>query len=163
MEETDIIAPPKKRRIFIKPRELVFGIILITICVIVSAVAINKIGLERDTTDARTISDRVIAAIAKRDGSAIRATGSPDFQKAYSATQLTQGFENVEIATLKTPTLDRQVIVNTPNGRSFYFVYKYSALKVPFYVRTTVQRESGHWYLTSIAGNIDESVLTSND
>jgi len=44
-----------------------------------------------------------------------------------------------------------------------YFVYEYTALKVPFYVRTTIQQESGHWYLTSVVGNIDESALLGDD
>jgi cytoskeletal protein RodZ len=151
-----------KRRQFAKPQELVVAVVFIAIVAILIVTLVNKITLNRDVSNARTISNEVVADIQKRDGGAIRSLGSPSFQKTYSAASLTQGFKSVEIATLKTPTPVQQTVVDTPSGRSVYFIYEYTALKVPFYVRTSIRQESGHWYLTSIVGNINESDLLIN-
>jgi hypothetical protein len=155
-------AKAKRRKKLIKPSELIIGIVFIAVVAVLGMTLVNKITLKRDVVSARSVSDKVISNISKRDGAAIRAAGSPQFQSAYSAAALTQEFKSVEVATLKTPTLDRQIVIDTPAGRTVYFVYEYTALKVPFYVRTTIQHDSGHWYLTNISGNIDESALTGD-
>ena len=148
-----------KRRQLIKPSELIIGALFVVVVVILVVTLISKITIKRDVSNAQAVSNEVIADIGKRDGAAIRSLGSPDFQHSYSATSLTQGFESVEIATLKTPKLVDQIVADDANGRDVYFIYEYSALKVPFYVRTGIEQRSGHWYLFSIAGNIDESQL----
>jgi len=150
------------RKQFIKPQELVVAVIFIAVVAILLATLVNKLTFNHDVSNARTVSNKVIADIQKRNGAAIRSLGSPSFQKSYSAASLTQGFKSVEIATLKTPTPVQQTVVDTPSGRSVYFIYEYTALKVPFYVRTSIRQESGHWYLTSIVGNINESDLLIN-
>jgi hypothetical protein len=152
---------PKGRRL-IKPGELILSIVFVAVCAVLIAILLNKLRLRRDVSNARTVSDKVITDIRRRDGAGIRSLGSPKFQQTYSAAELTQDFKSVEIATLKTPTLDRQIVVDGSSGRVIYFVYKYTALKVPFYVRTTIQHQSGHWYLTGVNGNIDETTLTGS-
>ena len=154
--------PKAKRRTPIKPVELVISAVFIAVVAVLTITLVGKLALKRDTTNARAVSDKVIADIGRRDGAAIRSQGSPKFQSSYSAAELTQDFKNVEIATLKKPQLDRQIVVDTPSGRIVYFVYKYTALKVPFYVRTAIQHQSGHWYLTAITGNVNETALTGN-
>ncbi len=156
-----IEAKPTRRR-FIKPSELIIAVVFTAVVAVLTITLANKLTLKHDVTSARAVSDKVITNISKRDGTAIRAQGSPKFQKTYTGTELTQDFRSVEVATLKTPQLDRQIVVDAPSGRIVYFVYKYTALKVPFYVRTAVQHQSGHWYLTSITGNINEAALTGN-
>jgi hypothetical protein len=152
----------RKRRRLIKPTELVVGAVFIAVCAVLVMTLMNKMTLHRDVTDARAVSDKTITDIQHRDGGAIRSLGSPGFQHRYTAAALTKQFKSVEIATLKTPQLDRQIVVDGSSGRTVYFVYKYTALKVPFYVRTTIQHQSGHWYLTGVNGNIDETVLTGD-
>lgn len=149
------------RRSLIKPRELVIGIIFIGVVTLLLTTLISKIALKRDVTSAQIVSDKVISAINQRDGTAIWNLGSSTFQHQYTPAGLTQSFKDVEIATLKMPTLDQDIVADTPRGRDVYFIYKYTALKVPFYVRTGIEHRSGHWYLTSITGNMDESQLTS--
>lgn len=152
-----------KRRKLAKPSELIIGALFIVVVVVLVITLINRLALKRDVSNAQKVSNEVIADIGKRNGAAIRSLGSPDFQRTYTATSLTQGFQSVEIATLKTPTLVDQIVADTPSGRDVYFVYAYTALKVPFYVRTGIEHRSGHWYLVSIAGNIDESQLDGSD
>ena len=149
---------PSHRRL-IKPQELFVAVVFIAVVVVLLITLVNKLVLARDISNAHAVSSKVVIDIQKRNGNAIWSLGSPDFKKAYTPASLTQGFENVTIATLKTPTLVHQIVVDTSSGRTVYFVYAYTALKVPFYVRTTIEHESGHWYLTSIVGNIDESTL----
>lgn len=155
-------AKPQRRQ-FIKPQELIVAVVFIAVVAVLLVTLVNKLTLDRDVANARAVSNEAIVDIRERNGNAIWSLGSPDFKKAYTPASLTQGFNSVAVATLKKPTLDRQVVVNSSSGRAVYFVYKYTALKVPFYVRTTVQHESGHWYLTSVVGNIDESVLLGDD
>jgi hypothetical protein len=152
-----------KRRQLIKPSELVMGTLFIVIVIVLSMTLINKLTLKNDITNAKAVSSQVIADIGKQNGAGIRSLGSPNFQKQFSAAYLTQGFKSVEVATYKTPTVVDQIVGDTPHGRIIFFVYKYSALKVPFYVRTEIEHESGHWYLVNISGNIDESQLTGGN
>ena len=151
-----------RRRQLIKPQELVVAAIFIAVVAVLLITLINKLVLDRDIVNARAVSSKVVVDIQKRDGNAIWSLGSPEFQKSYTPASLTRGFQSVAVATLKTPTLVDQISDSEPSGRTIYFVYEYTALKVPFYVRTGIQQESGHWYLTGIAGNIDESDLTGN-
>lgn len=161
--ETRTISSKPKRRQFIKLNELILGVIFIAVVVFLATMLISNLVLKNDVNNAKAVSNQVVADINKRDGAAIRALGSPEFQRQYTAASLTQGFTAVEVATYKMPSLDQQIVVDTPDGRDVYFIYKYSALKVPFYVRTDIEHRSNHWYLTAIAGNIDESQLNGSN
>ena len=161
-ESTKPTEAKAKRRKLIKPSELVVGAVFIAVCAVLLMTLLNKLTLRRDVSNARSVSDKTITDIQHRDGAAIRSLGSPSFQHLYSATALTQQFKSVEVATLKAPRLNRQIVVDTSSGRTVYFVYEYTALKVPFYVRTTIKQQSGHWYLTGVNGNLDENALTGS-
>jgi hypothetical protein len=160
-ETSKLSSEKPKRRQFVKPSELIIGLLFIGLVAVLLITLINKITLKRDVSDARTVSSKVIIDIQARNGDAIWRLGSPKFQRAYSPADLTEGFIHLEVATLKTPTLDDQFVVTTSSGRTVFFIYKYTALKVPFYVRTAITHQAGHWYLTGIAGNADETQLTS--
>jgi hypothetical protein len=149
-----------RRRTIITPGELIVTVIFVGIVVALAIVLVREITLRHDVTNARAVSSKVVNDVKTRSGTAMRSLGSPTFQRTYTASALTKQFNSVKIATLKTPTLDQQIVVDTPDGRNIYFIYKYNALKVPFYVRTTIEHRSGHWYLTAVDGNIDESELT---
>jgi len=148
-----------KRRKFIKPTELVFIICFVVVVGLLMNIFISKWTLRRDAGHARVVSDKVINDIQKRDGGAARALGTPTFQKSSTSAGLTSMFKQLEVATLKPPKLDEQFVIDTDNGRTVYFIYKYTALKVPYYIRTAVMNKSGQWQLTGITGNIDESKL----
>jgi hypothetical protein len=149
----------KRKQKIVKSNELILVIVFTAIIALVLTVLINKLSVKHDVTNAQVISTKVIADISKRDGNAIWALGSPSFQRQYTPADLTQGFQAVEIATLKTPTLEQDTVNDASGGHDIDFIYEYTALKVPFYVKVGVEQRSNHWYLTSISGNEDESEL----
>lgn len=151
-----------KRRRAIKPSEIVIITLFVVIVVVLVTTLINKLTDIRDVSDARAVSNEAIADVQARNGQAVRTLGSPDFQKNYSATALTQYFRNITIATLKPPKLIDTVDVGSSSGHVVYFIYEYTALKVPYYIRTEIHDNSGKWQLISIAGNENESQLTSS-
>jgi len=162
---TEIIEPgtldpnPPRRKLKLKISDIViFGIMLIVIAVLVVTL-ISKLSLKHDVANAKVISDKTIADIQRRDGTAARKLGTKEFQKTYSAATLTKQFKTIEVATLKPPVLDRTIAASGKSGRTVYFIYKYSALKVPYYIRTAVNAKSGSWQLTNISGSADESSL----
>ena len=157
--DTQKSSKKQKRRPFIKPKEFIAIAIFVCIVTLLLNVLISDLTLRHDMSAAKNVSYEVVEAINKRDGTAIWKLGSPVFQRQYSPASLTQGFQSLTIATLKMPTLDTQGYINTPQGRDTDFIYKYTALKVPFYVRIGIEHRSNHWYLTSITGNVDESQL----
>jgi hypothetical protein len=162
---TEIVEPgvlaqgPKRRKLKLKASDIViFGIIILAI-VGLSMFTVNKLKLKNDVSAAQTVSDKAIDDLQKRDGAAARQLGSKTFQKAYTASQLTKQFKAVEVATLKPPKLDRTTAYDGNKGRTIFFIYKYTALKVPFYVRTAVAKSDGAWHMTQISGSADESTL----
>ena len=160
LQETRVTERPalKNNRKVRKSDIVIFAIIGVVI-VALSVFLYNHLVLKRDVSNAQTVSDKVIADLQKRDGGAARALGSPTFQKTYSAPQLTKQFKAIELATLKPPALNRTIVYTGYKGRMVFFIYKYTALKVPFYVRTGITHTGSHWYLTQISGSADESSL----
>lgn len=160
---TEIVQPsvletPRKRR-KVKISDIIIFAVLIAVIVGLAVFLFQKIELKQDANRAQVVSDKVIGDLQKRDGTAARALGSSKFKATYSDAQLTAQFKAVEIATLKAPSLDRTIVYDGNKGRVVYFIYKYSALKVPYYVRTAITKDSGKWELTNISGNADETQL----
>lgn len=143
----------------IKPSDVLIILFFLIIVIVLTTVLIDKLIAKRDTANARTVSDAVIADIQDRNGAKVYALGTPTFQRAYTADGLTQEFQHITIATLKPPAIDQQAVVDSSLGRTVFFVYKYTALKVPYYIRTSMLHRDGKWQLTSITGNADESQL----
>jgi hypothetical protein len=138
---------------------IIFAVIIAVIAGLVFFIT-TKLQLKHDVAAARIVSDKVIADIQKRDGAAAYRLGTPTFQSSYTADQLTKQFKAIEIATLKAPSLDRQVVADGSSGRTVFFIYRYSALKVPYFIRTAIQEKPGNkWQLINITGNADESQL----
>jgi hypothetical protein len=153
-----VLATPKKRRKVRVTDIIVFGILLIIIVGLLVTI-FNKLSLKAAVNGARPVSDKAIAALQARNGSAAWKLGDKSFQAKNSAANLTLLFKHEEVATLKNPTLDRTIVYNDKTGRTVFFIYKYTALKVPFYIRTGVTKESGGWKLSSLSGSLDESRL----
>jgi hypothetical protein len=158
IHEPGVLQTPKPKR-KVKVSDIVIFGLLIIIIVALTVVLLNKLTIKHAVDSARPISDKAIAAIQARDGNAARKLGDKEFQSKNSAEDLTTLFKKEEIATLKKPTLDRTIVYHGDNGRIIFFIYKYTALKVPFYVRTAVTESSGQWHLTNLDGTIDESKL----
>ena len=151
-----------ERRRFIKPSELLIITLFVIIVIVLVTTLINKLRTNRDILDARSVSNELIADIQARNGHAAHALGSSDFQKNYSSVALTNYFTTIKLATLKPPKLIDTINDSTPSDHVVYFIYEYTALKVPYYIRTEIHDSSGKWQLISIAGNEDESQLYSD-
>jgi hypothetical protein len=158
-ESRKLTGEHKRRRKIIRPYEAFLIVAFVVVVGVLLHILITKVTLSRDTSHARTVSDKVINDIQHRNGSAVRSLGTPTFQKTYSASGLTQEFQHITIATLKPPKLVDTTVVDSSTGRTVFFIYEYTALKVPYYVRTSILNKSGHWQLTSISGSADESEL----
>ena len=148
-----------KLRLSVKPADIIIIAVFVVVVVVLVVTLINKITITHDVTNARAVSIKVISDIQARNGEGVYELGSPDFQKSYSATQLTSYFKGITIATLKPPALVNTVESGSSSSRAVYFIYKYTALKVPYYIRTEVHKSSGKWELLSISGNADETQL----
>jgi hypothetical protein len=151
-----------KRRQLIKPGELIVGIVFIAVCALLIVMLVNKLVLKHDVTNAETVANKVVLDIQHNDGTSAYALGSPKFKKTITASNLADQFKAIAVTTRKAPTLDRRIVVDGSSGRAVYFVYKYTTLKVPFYIRIGVQHQSAHWYLVAVTGNVNESALTGN-
>jgi len=150
---------PKPKKVTVRPIDIVIFTVIIVIIAILSFTIYNKLVLKHDVTHAQVTADKVVSAIEHREGAAARKLGDKTFQAQNSDASLTQLFKAKEVATLKKPTLDQTIAVTTKNGRTVYFIYKYTALKVPFYVRIGVHNNHDTWQLINIKGNVDETQL----
>jgi hypothetical protein len=149
--------PKPRRKLKIKISDVIALVIIVAVIIGLSVFIVNKITLKHDVADARIVADKVIADLQKRDGAAAYKLGNKKFQKSYTADALTKQFKAVEVATLKKPALDRTTV--SSDKHAVVFVYKYTALKVPYYVRVILSDKAGPWQLTNISGNADESQL----
>lgn len=146
----------------IKPGEVLIITLFAVLVIVLVTTLINKLTSIRDLSNARSVSNQAIADVQARNGQAARSLGSPDFQKSYSAEELTNYFENITEATLKSPKLINTFDESSSSEHVAYFIYEYTALKVPYYIRTETHENSGKWQLISISGNADESQLLDN-
>lgn len=132
----------------------------IVVAVGLFVVLTNRANLRRDVTAAQAVSDKAITAIDKRDGAAARTLGTAKFKSTYTDRQLTDQFKAVEVATSQKPTLYQHYVSSGKSGKTIFFMYKYTRLKVPFYVRTAIVKTSAnHWELSNISGNVNEANL----
>lgn len=136
-------------------------IILVAAGIAAALVYFNDQSIKHDIAAAQAVADKVVVAIEKRDGGAARVLGDATFKANNTDASLTELFKEKEIATLQKPQLERHAVHTNKQGRTVYFIYKYTALKVPYYVRIGVH-DSGaanSWQLANISGNIDSSKL----
>lgn len=161
-EDTHPTEAKSKHRHLIKPGELIIGIVFIAVCAVLIVMLVNKLTLKHDVANAQTVGNKVVTDIQHNDGASAYTLGSPKFKKTITASALTDQFKTIDVTTRKAPTLDRRIVVDGSTGRAVYFVYKYTTLKVPFYIRIGVQQQDSHWYLVAVTGNVDESALVGN-
>ncbi len=143
----------------LKPIDIVAIVVVTAVVVVLGWTIYSKLKLKHDVAAAQQVSDQTIAALQKRDGTAAYKLGSTNFQKQYSSDSLTKQFRAIEVATTKSPALENTTVYHGKDGETVYFIYKYSALKVPYYVRTAILDKDGKWQLINISGSVDESKL----
>lgn len=157
------IEATSKRRSIVKSSEMLLIAVVVLVVGIGIVTVVSKATTQRDTADAQAISDQAIAGVQKRNGATVRQLGSASFKKSYSAAELTSDFNHIEVATLKPPTLAQHFTANTASGKSVVFIYEYTALKVPYYMRAIVQNNAGQWQLSSLSGSANESSLLGSN
>ncbi len=143
----------------LKPIDIVAIVVVTVVVVVLGWTIYSKLKLKHDVAAAQQVSDQTIAALQKRDGAAAYKLGSANFKKTYTAKQLSTQFNTIEVATTKSPALENTTVYHGKDGETAYFIYKYSALKVPYYVRTAILHKDGKWQLVNISGSADESKL----
>jgi hypothetical protein len=138
---------------------IILGILLVVTIVLLTTLY-GKLTLKRDVHAARVVSDKVVADIANRDGTAARELGSKKFKSSYSAPQLTKQFNAIKLVTGKTPTVDRQTVADWDH-KTVLIIYKYppKLANQPYYIRVAVTNNDGTWQLTNISGSADEAGL----
>lgn len=148
-----------KRHDPFKPGEILLITAFVLVVILLVNFLIKEMKSRTNVNHAKAVASKVMADIQERNGNAAWALGTTSFQKTDSPAALTKLFHSEEIATLTPPSLDQQFSASGPAGSTYYFIYKYQALKVPFYIRIAIENKSGAWKLTQITGNPDESQL----
>jgi hypothetical protein len=146
MTKTEETHHKPHRKLKLKVTDIVvLGIMLVVVVVLVGTIT-SKLSLKHDAAAAQVVADKAIADLQKRDGTAAHKLGTKKFQQTYTADQLTKQFKAIEVATLKSPKLDNTTVADGKSGRTVYFIYKYTALKVPYYIRIAIieKRMSGN-------------------
>ncbi len=143
----------------LKPIDIVAIVVVTIIIGILGWTLYSKLSLKHDVAAAQVVADQTIAALQKRDGAAARKLGNAKFQSTYTSEALTKQFKAVEVATSQNPELLITTVYNGKDGRTVYFIYGYSALKVPYFIRTAILEKDGQWKLVNISGNADQSKL----
>lgn len=158
-------SPSPKPRLSRLPTRTDVIVIGLALAIVVGAFLIlsGRANSRRDITAAQVISDKVITAIDDRDGAAARKLGTNTFRSTYTDKQLSDQFKAVEVATSQKPTLYQHYVSSGKDGKTIFFMYKYTRLKVPFYLRTViVQTSPGHWELSNIKGAVNENDLLTS-
>ena len=140
----------------------IISLLVVTALIAASLFTLHKIDVahqQKEVAGARVVSDKAILALQARSGAAARKLGTKTFQSTYTDKQLTDQFKAIEAATGAPPKLEIHMVRNSESSDNVYFIYKYDRLKVPYYVRTLVIKQSNTWQLSNITGNIDEGKL----
>jgi hypothetical protein len=160
---------PKRRRV-IKPFEVVLIIGFFIIVFVLLKVLIGDIALKHEVSQGTTLSDKAVSAMEKQDTTSLRALGTKQFQADNTAVELStkltfQADKPITFAQMYGKdgkrSIDQQTAVNNSRGQHVVVIYRYSKLKVPFFVRidTTKPPASDKWYLQSFSASTDETSL----
>jgi hypothetical protein len=149
-----------KRKLNIGVSDIIIFSIMLIIIVALAITLVSKLQLKHDVSNARTISDKVITDIAKRDGSALRRLGDAKFQSMYTADQLTKQLNSIKLVTDGTATVDKQIVSHGKSGKTVFIVYKYppKLAKQPYFISVSVSPDKNDvWHLTHLGGSANES------
>jgi hypothetical protein len=170
--QVEAMAPPK-RRTKIRPSDIIIFAVIIVVCVYMVVFIMHKVRLQHEVNSAKVISNAAVHDLAAQNVTALRSLGDKQFQAKNTAaslnSHLTATDQNGTPITFSqlygktTPTLDRQIVTNNSRGQHVVFVYKYSRLKAPLFVRidTYQPTNTSHWYLQALTVGTDETALTS--
>lgn len=158
-----------KRKLRVRWTDVViFGVIVIVI-IGMAVFIVNKLSLKHEVSQARVVTDKVVADMAKQNTAAIRSLGNKQFQTDHTAAELDSALTFKTSPPIKfselygdtKPTVDQQIVANNARGKHVVIIYRYDKLKIPFFVRVdTIQTPgSNAWQLQALSANPDESKL----
>lgn len=163
-----------QRRIKVGVTDIIILTISLVIIISLAIFIVNRLKLKQEVSGAKSaVASKVITALSKQDTKSLRSLGDSSFQAKNSAASLnthltatTPEGNPITFAELygkSTPTLDKQIVANNARGQHVVFVYRYSRLKAPLFVRidTTKPPANSHWYLQALTVGTDEAALTS--
>lgn len=173
---SDVIQPgvletPKRRRPKLKITDIIIFSIILIVIVVLSVTIISKLQLKHEVSQAKAVSDKVIAAMSKQDTAAIRSLGDKKFQAKNSAASLNSALtfrpadsEPITFSNLygdSKPSVADQIVANNSTGKHVAIIYRYDKLKVPFFVRVETAESKGatNWTLQSLSASSNESSL----
>lgn len=161
-----------KRRAGIKTSDVVILGVIFVIVLSVAVWGIHKYTNRHEINQAKeAVATKAVKALAKQDTKTLFSLGDKKFQATTSPEALdahlqTTGSDGkpITFADLygkSLPSLDGELIVNNTRGKHVVFVYKYTALKVPEFVRIDTIQPPGnsHWYLQALTPGTDEAAL----
>lgn len=135
---------------------IVIGVIVVAIIAGLLFLA-RQTALNRESADARSLTDQVVANIAHQDTAAIRAQGTKDFQSQFDKADLTKQLRQFAVLYGKVkPAVDGRVISNSSKRQYVAITYRYDLLKVPFYLRVDVTKPAGskQWQVQAISTGV---------
>lgn len=165
--ETEGSQPDKK----LKTIDIVAIVVVTVIVAVLGWTLYSKLQLKHEVSQAQTVSDKVVAAMAKQDTETVRKLGDKQFQAKNTAASLSQNLtskpESGSVVTFaqlygkSKPTIDQRIVTNSSDGQHVAFIYRYDTLKVPLFVRVGVVKTSGSdkWVLQNLSVSPDESKL----
>lgn len=167
MEQPDETKPrtleaPRTRRKLTLNIGVIVAVLVVGILAALLATSIaSELSTKRNISGARVVSDKVVAAIAKRDGGAARKLGNAKFQSMYTDKQLSQQFRAIEPVTSHDRNLYREALVDKDKTKTALIFYQYPTKDLAYYIRIAVAKDAktGQWQLTDITGNADLSTL----
>jgi len=133
------------------------------------AVWLHHQALNHELASAQEVTDQVIAAMAKQDTAAVVKLGTKQFQQQNTAKSLSDHLTATDTDGTKItfaqlygdvkPHIDQRIVKNSAAGQYVAVEYKYTKLKVAFYVRVDVLKTPGAkaWHLTALNTTQDET------
>ena len=153
--------------------DVLIFVIIAGVIVGLTSFIVHRLSLKHEVSDAKVVSDKTLAAMAKQNTAAIHALGDKSFQAHHTASELddaltfktTPPIKFSEMYGKAKPVVDIQSVANNAKGQHVATIYRYDDLKVPFYVRidTIKPPQAKQWYLQALSASADESQLISQN
>lgn len=151
-----------KMRLRVRPIDIVAFIVFTIVVILLATTLIGKLSLKSEVASAKPTADRVIFDIAKQDATDAHSLANKKFQSQYSVAELQAHFKPISEIYAKTPpVVVMQNVSDNSKAQNAAFIYEYTRLKVPFYIRVDVSKVHGSstWQLVGLTTNNDESQL----
>ena len=153
---------------------------IIALCVLAaliiggSVIWLRHQALNHELADAQAVTDQVVTALSKQDTATIVKLGTKQFRQQNTAKSLSDHLTATDTSGTKItfaqlygdtkPTVNERIVKNSSAGQYVAIEYKYTKLKVAFYVRIDVIKapSAKTWQLTALNTTQDELTDSSS-